>query len=114
MSRILIGSSNVYRHYRASAYKKYPECAMIRCVDFESFSAQLVGLDSCETEVIISVLENFLVKAVGAAKGEEREKAIKAAIKSLRRRDRRGGEGKCGNKIRSDRPNPEAEARLVR
>jgi hypothetical protein len=53
---------------------------MIRCVDFESFSAQLSGLDSSETEVIISVLENFLVKAVGTTKGEEREKAIKAAI----------------------------------
>ena len=71
MSRLLIGSSNVYRHYRASAYKKYPECAMIRCVDFESFSAQLVGLDSCETEVIISVLENFLEKSIQGGAGNE-------------------------------------------
>ena len=67
MSRILIGSSNVYRHYRASAFRTYNEYVMIRCTDIESFSAQLENLEPTETEVVISVLENFVEKSVVAA-----------------------------------------------
>jgi hypothetical protein len=48
----------LYRNYRASAFKRHGEYAMIRCVDFDSFSAQLSNLDSVETEITISVLEN--------------------------------------------------------
>jgi len=83
MSRVLIGSSNVYRNYRATAFKKFSECAMIRCVDIETFSAQLSNLDPTETEVIISVIENFLAKAAGTKKGEEREKALKAVVEEV-------------------------------
>jgi len=82
MSRVLIGSSNVYRNYRASAFKKYGEYAMIRCVDFDSFSAQLSNLDSAETEITISVLENFLVKAAGSLKRKEREAALVAIVEA--------------------------------
>lgn len=83
MSRVLIGSSNVYRNYRATAFKKFSECAMIRCVDIETFSAQLSNLDPTETEVIISVIENFLAKAAGTKKGDEREKALKAVVEEV-------------------------------
>ena len=55
---------------------------MIRCVDFDSFSAQLAGLDSSETEVTISVLENFLVKAAGSLEGKEREAALVAVVEA--------------------------------
>jgi len=82
MSRVLIGSSNVYRFYRANAFKHFGEYAMIRCVDFDSFSAQLAGLDSSETEVTISVLENFLVKAAGSLEGKEREAALVAVVEA--------------------------------
>jgi hypothetical protein len=56
---------------------------MIRCVDIETFSAQLSNLDPTETEVIISVIENFLAKAAGTKKGEEREKALKAVVEEV-------------------------------
>jgi len=82
MSRVLIGSSNIYRNYRASAFKRYGEYAMIRCVDFETFSAQLGNLDSTETEVTISVLENFLAKAAGNLEGKEREAALYAVVEA--------------------------------
>ena len=73
MSRLLIGSSNVYRTYKAPAFKHYPEYAMIRCVEFEILSAQLTNLDPEEKEVTISVLENFMVKAASNLEGKERE-----------------------------------------
>jgi len=66
MSRILIGSSNVYRHYKPTAFKNHNEYGMIRCTDIESFAAQLDNLEPTETEVVISVLENFIEKAVSA------------------------------------------------
>jgi hypothetical protein len=83
MSRVLIGSSNVYRNYRATAFRKFGECAVIRCVELSTFSAHLANLDISETEVIISVLENFLVKAAGTMKGEEREAALKAVVETF-------------------------------
>jgi hypothetical protein len=83
MSRVLIGSSNVYRNYRASAFKKFAECAMIRCVELEAFTAQLTNLDPSETEVIVSVLENFLVKAAGSLQGKERDRALRAVVEEF-------------------------------
>jgi len=56
MSRILIGSSNVYRNYKAANFK-YNEYAMVRCVDLESLDAHLTNLEPNETEVVISVLD---------------------------------------------------------
>jgi hypothetical protein len=76
MSRLLIGSSNVYRTYKPPAFKRFPEYAMIRCVEFEILSAQLTNLDPEEKEVTISVLENFMVKAAGNLEGKEREVAV--------------------------------------
>jgi hypothetical protein len=76
MSRLLIGSSNVYRTYKIPAFKHYPEYAMIRCVDFEILSAQLTNLDPEEKEVTISVLENFMIKAASNLEGKEREEAV--------------------------------------
>ena len=62
MSRILIGSSNVYRNYKASNYT-HKEYTMVRCMDLENLDAQLTNLEPNETEVVISVLENVLDKA---------------------------------------------------
>jgi hypothetical protein len=64
-------------------FRKFGECAVIRCVELSTFSAHLANLDISETEVIISVLENFLVKAAGTTKGEEREAALKAVVETF-------------------------------
>jgi hypothetical protein len=82
MSRLLIGSSNVYRHYRAVAYSKYTEYSMVRCVEIESFVSQMENLEPTETEVVISVIENFISKAADTKPAEERNVAIFECIKS--------------------------------
>jgi hypothetical protein len=41
MSRVLIGSSNIYKHYRATAFPRFKEYSMVRCVDIDSFKAQI-------------------------------------------------------------------------
>jgi len=81
MSRLLIGSSNVYRHYRAGAFSKYPEYSMVRCVEIDNFATQMENLEPTETEVVISVIENFVAKACDGKKPEERNEAIFETIK---------------------------------
>jgi hypothetical protein len=82
MSRLLVGSSNVYRHYRAVAFNKYTEYSMVRCVDIESFVSQMENLEPTETEVVISVIENFISKAADNKKPDERNVAIFEVIKT--------------------------------
>jgi hypothetical protein len=82
MSRILIGSSNVYRNYKAANYK-HNEYTMVRCVDLESLIAHLTNLEPNKTEVVISVLENILDKAASKGTVEEREQAINTVIKTF-------------------------------
>jgi hypothetical protein len=64
MSRILIGSSNVYKNYRVSLFVNYKEYSMVRCTDIESFNAHMQNIEAAETKVVVSVLENLLDKAV--------------------------------------------------
>jgi len=64
MSRILIGSSNVYKNYRVSLFANYKEYSMVRCTTIESFEAHMGNLEASETHVVVSVLENLLDKAV--------------------------------------------------
>jgi hypothetical protein len=80
MARVLIGSSNVYRNYRALAFPRYKEYSMVRCVDIESFKAQVGNLERAETEIVISVIENFIEKAVTSTDQEERMKELKKVI----------------------------------
>ena len=83
MSRILIGSSNVYRHYRYTAFPTYGEHSMLRCVDLETFAAQMVNLEPSETEIIVAVLENFIDRATAKSKeGEERDGAVERIVKA--------------------------------
>jgi len=82
MSRLLIGSSNVYRHYRAVAYNKYTEYSMVRCVDIENFVSHMENLEPTETEVVISVIENFISKAADNKSTDERNVAIFECIKT--------------------------------
>jgi hypothetical protein len=76
MSRLLIGSSNVYRSYRATTFNKYPEYNMIRCTNIESYVAHLDAVDSDQVEVLVSVLENFIAKAGESHPKDARNRAI--------------------------------------
>jgi hypothetical protein len=80
MARVLIGSSNIYRNYRALAFPRYKEYSMVRCVDIESFKAQVGNLEPAETEIVISVVENFIEKAVTSPNQEDRMKELEAVV----------------------------------
>jgi hypothetical protein len=71
----------VYRHYRAGAFSKYQEYSMVRCVEIEKFTTLMENLEPTETEVVISVIENFIDKACENKKPEERNEAIFNTIK---------------------------------
>ena len=82
MSRLLIGSSNVYRFYKPEAFKRHKEYTMMNCVDLKSFVAQMDNIDPIQTEVVISVIENFVDRAGNAKEEEiERSQAIFEATK---------------------------------
>jgi hypothetical protein len=71
MERVIIGSSNVYRFYRPEVFKDFKQYNMVRCTDIVTFKAVVENLEAEENEVIISVLENFLERSVGAERSEE-------------------------------------------
>jgi len=82
MSRTLIGSSNIYKNYRVASFKNFKEYAMVRCVNLEGFVAQMAGLESTETEILISVVENIIDNAGRTSKEEDqRMGAIDSVIK---------------------------------
>jgi hypothetical protein len=83
MSRILIGSSNVYRHYRASAFKQYKEYSLVRCVTFDTLDAHLSNLEASQTEVIVSVLENLLEQAGVSVDPAKRRDELENITKEL-------------------------------
>ena len=60
MSRILIGSSNVYRFYSAEKYSSYKPYNLVRCVNIETYRARMGCIDPKEKLIIVSVLEKFL------------------------------------------------------
>ncbi len=72
MERVIIGSSNVYRFYKTDLYKdNYNTYNMVRCTDVVTFKAIVDNLEENESEVVVSVLENFLERSVGDEKSEE-------------------------------------------
>jgi hypothetical protein len=77
---MLIGSSNVYKFYKPEQFKKFDQYEMVRCVDIESFDAHLSSLQPTKTEVVISVLENFLDKAVKTMDKAEMAESIATAV----------------------------------
>jgi hypothetical protein len=80
MSRLLIGSSNIYRNYKAAIFSTFKEYAMVRCVDIKSFEAQMAALQPTETEVIISVIENFIETAVTSAEMEKKRTELEQIV----------------------------------
>ena len=77
MSRQLIGSSNVYRHYKVENFPGVKSYNVVRCTDIKSFEALLENIDVIDTEIVISVLENFIDKAVVPASKTPTEESIK-------------------------------------
>jgi len=80
MSRILIGSSNVYKNYHVSCFVNYKEYSMVRCTDIESFNAHIENLEAAETKVVVSVLENLLDKAVTSPNKKKMAEEIAGVI----------------------------------
>ena len=87
MSRLLIGSSNVYRFYKPESFPNHKPCAMVKCTNLEVFKARMATLESTDKEVIISVVENLICDAVlGTLDSEDRfneklEERIKEYLK---------------------------------
>ena len=65
MISILIGSSNVNRHYSPKVFPGYKPFLMIKCTKFDEFKARMECLEKEVGEVVISVIENFITDAVG-------------------------------------------------
>jgi len=82
MSRILVGSSNVYKNYRVTSFKNYKDYSVVRCVNIESFAAVMDDLEACDNEILISVVENFVDKAAKGVKDDkQRLDLIEAVVK---------------------------------
>jgi hypothetical protein len=77
MERLIIGSSNVYRFYRPDTFKQFKNYNMVRCTDIVTFRALTENLEENESEVVISVIENFLERSV---KDETTEEAILTSL----------------------------------
>jgi len=63
LSRVLIGSSNVYRFYSPDAFKDHHPYIMTRCTRSSTLEANLLEVEKGAV-VVISVLENFIHDAV--------------------------------------------------
>jgi hypothetical protein len=66
MSNLLIGSSNVDRFYKATLFPNFRQYKMVKCTQMSGFSAYMNTLEARSKCVLISVIENFIVDAVGA------------------------------------------------
>jgi hypothetical protein len=82
MANLLIGSSNVNRHYRIADFPELRKYKMLKCTQVEGFEAYMGGLVVDNKSVLISVIENFIIDAVGAETTKP-EQAIDSCIKSF-------------------------------
>jgi hypothetical protein len=79
MANTLIGSSNVYRFYNPRSFTSTREYTLLKCTQVEVLKATLSSLKEDSKVVILSVVENFIVDAVGT-NTKNPEKAIKECI----------------------------------
>ena len=66
MANLLIGSSNINRHYKSLDFQNVRQYKMVKCTQMAGFTAYMDNLSSTSESVLISVIENFVVDAVGA------------------------------------------------
>ena len=76
--RVIIGSSNIERFYKVEKYPNFTPCIMQKCCRAEVFVVLMEDLNEEQTEIMVSVIENFVCDAVGQ---EKEEKVIDAKIK---------------------------------
>jgi hypothetical protein len=82
MANLLIGSSNLNRHYKVADFPSLRKYKMLKCTQFEGFEAYMGGLVPDNKNVLISVIENFIIDAVGGGFAKP-EKAIDICIKDF-------------------------------
>jgi hypothetical protein len=82
MANLLIGSSNVNRHYKAGDFPNNRQYKMLKCTQIEGYTAYMEGLVVDTKNVLISVVENFIVDAVGGDTAKP-EVAIDTCIKDF-------------------------------
>jgi hypothetical protein len=82
MANLLIGSSNLNRHYKVTDFPNIRQYKMLKCTQMTGYDAYMGGLVADNKNVLISVVENFIVDAVGAATAQP-EAAIDACIKDF-------------------------------
>jgi hypothetical protein len=81
LGRILIGSLNVYRFYQPEALPGYSKYKMIGCTSMEVFRVAMDGLENVKGGVTISVVKNFLCKAIhGIENSDQRTVALQKAM----------------------------------
>ena len=66
MSNLLIGSSNINRHFKATDFPNSRQYKMVKCTQMPGFTSYMENLKDDNEAVLISVFENFVVDAVGA------------------------------------------------
>ncbi len=66
MANLLLGSSNVNRHYKFGNFPKCRKYEMVKCTQRDGFATYMENLNNTRKSVLISVFENFVVDAVGA------------------------------------------------
>jgi len=66
MANLLIGSSNL-KHYRSADFPNIRQYKLLKCTQYEGFVAYMGGLVPDNKNVLISVIENFVVDAVGTS-----------------------------------------------
>ena len=66
MANLLLGSSNVNRHYKFGNFPKCRKYKMVKCTQRDGFATYMENLNNTRKSVLISVFENFVIDAVGA------------------------------------------------
>ena len=68
MARTLIGSSNIYRFDKPETFTGYKRYKMVACTSMEVFRVAMDELENNKGGVVISVVENFICKAIRGSK----------------------------------------------
>jgi hypothetical protein len=107
MSNILIGSSNVYRHYKVNLVSGAKQYLMVKCTQSEVFNATMASLGEKDKFVLISVIKNFISDAVGSTSEKPEplfESCINADMKVIKETSLQLPESKFGFALPMDRP----------
>ena len=76
MSRLLIGSSNVYRFHKLIASNDFKPYTMVCCTNQDVWNVSVDDIKMEKGEIIISVIENLICDAVLEVDNPEARKII--------------------------------------